>query len=305
MVRKYDPVLLPTFKNFKEAHAATGISKSSYLEIKRRRPDLPWPVPKKGKPVRFTAEQMIQFANAKEACFGLGISRGAYFKAKLKTPHLPWPKEERFKFDPAELAGYANVYDAMKKTGIKFNTYYKYRKRFPDLDWPRKKINRDKNQKDKYNLIELAQFATAKEAVETTGISLKYYNRLKNENPDLPWPKAKLGQPTVFDPAEISKFKNAKEAMLATGISYAHYTRLKRLHKNDFDWPKNKEELRLDRLQRYEQERLLESQQKQVKPKEIKNKQVCQHTHENTLARLKNELKNVKSHPLASLNFML
>ena len=303
MVRKYDPVVLSKFKNFKEAHAATGISKSSYLEIKRRCPDLPWPVPKKGKPVRVTAEQMIQFANAKEACFGLGISRGAYFKAKLKNPNLNWPKEERFMFDPAELATYENVYDAMKKTGIKFDTYYKYRKRFPDLDWPRKKINRDKNQKDKYNLVELAQFATPQEAVEKTGIALKYYSRLRKEHPDLPWPK--VGQPPVFDPAEISKFKDAKEAMLATGISYTHYTRLKRLHKNDFDWPKNKAELRLDRWQRYEQERLLESQQKQVKPKEIKNKQVCQHTHEKTLARIKNELKSVKKHPLQSLNFML
>ena len=264
---------------------------------------MPWPVPKKGKPVRVTAAQMIQFANAKEACFGLGISRGAYFKAKLKNPHLPWPKEERFKFDPAELAGYANVYDAMKKTGINFHTYYKYRKRFPDLDWPRKKINRDKNQKDKYNLLELAQFATAKQAVETTGICLKYYNLLKKENPELPWPKA--GQPTVFDPAEISKFKAPKEARLATGISYAHYTRLKRLHKNEFDWPKNKAELRLDRLKRYEQERLAEAQPKQVKQQEIKNKQVCQHTHEKTLARIKNELNNVKKHPLQSLNFML
>jgi hypothetical protein len=303
MVRKYDPVLLLKFKNFKEAHAATGISKSSYLEIKRRCPDLPWPVPKKGKPVRVTAEQMIQFANAKEACFGLGISRGAYFKAKLKSPHLPWPKDERFKFDPAELATYANVYDAMKKTGINFHTYYKYRKRFPDLDWPRKKINLNEHQKNKYNLLELAQFATAKEAVEKTGIALKYYSRLRKENPDLPWPE--VGQPTVYDPAEISKFKSPKEAMLATGISYSHYKRLKLWHKNEFDWPKNKVELRLDRLQRYEQERLAEAQQKQVKQKEIKNKQVCQHTHEKTLARMKNELKNVKKHPLASLNFML
>jgi hypothetical protein len=303
MVRKYDPVLLSTFKNFKEAHAETGISKSSYLEIKRKRPDLPWPVPKKGKQVRFTAEQMIQFANAKEACFGLGIARGTYFKAKLANPHLPWPKEERFKFDPAELAVYANVYDAMKKTGIKFNTYYKYRKRFPDLDWPRKRINRDKNQKDKYNLIELAQFATAKEAVEKTGIDLKYYNRLKRENPDLPWPKS--GQPTVFDPAEISKFKNAKEAILATGITKESYSRLKKLYKNDFDWPKNKVELRLDRLQRYEQECLAEGKPTQVKPQQVKPQQVCQHTHEKTLSRIKNELKNVKKHPLQSLNFML
>ena len=303
MVRKYDPVLLLKFKNFKEAQAETGISKSSYLEIKRRCPDLPWPVSKKGKPARVTAYQMIQFANAKEACFGLGISRGAYFKAKLKNPHLPWPKQERFKFDPTELACYANVYDAMKKTGINFHNYYKYRKRFPNLDWPRKKINLDEKQKYKYNLIELAQFATAKEAVETTGICLKYYNRLKKENTDLPWPKA--GQPTVFDPAEISKFKSPKEARLATGISYSHYIRLKRRHKNEFYWPKNKAELRLDRLQRYEQERLAESQQKQVKQKEIKNKQVCQHTHEKTLARMKNELKTVKNHPLASLNFML
>jgi len=305
MVRKYDPVLLSKFQNFKEAQAATGISKSSYLEIKRRCPDLPWPVPKKGKPVKFTAEQMTQFANAKEACFGLGMSRGAYFKAKLKNPHLPWPKEERFKFDAAELATYANVYDAMKKTGINFHTYYKYRKRFPGLDWPRKKMNLNEHQKYKYNLLELAQFATAKEAVETTGIDLKYYNRLRKEHPHLPWPEAKVGHPPVFDPAEISKFKSPKEARLATGISYSHYIRLKRWHKNEFDWPKNKAELRLDRLQRYEQERLAEAQTQQVKQKEIKNKQVCRHTHEKTLARVKNELKNVKKHPLASLNFML
>jgi hypothetical protein len=303
MVRKYDPVLLSKFKNFKEAHAATGISKSGYIENRTKYPELPWPKNKKGRQVKHTPEQMTQFANAKEACFGLGISHWTYYKAKFNNPHLPWPKESRGKFDPAELACYANVYEAMKKTGIKFDNYYKYRKKYPDFNWPRKKYKLDKNQKNRYDLNELSKFATAKEAVEATGIDLKYYHHLKRKYPDLPWPKS--GQPTVFDPAEISKFKNAKEAMLATGISYPHYTRLKRLHKNEFDWPKNKAELRLDRLQRYEQERLLESQQKQVKPKEIKNKQVCQHTHEKTLARIKNELKTVKKHPLQSLNFML
>jgi hypothetical protein len=303
MARKYDPVLLSKFKNFKEAHAATGICKSSYIENRSKNPHLNWPKHKKGKPIKHTAEQMVQFASPKEACFGLGIARKTYYDAKRKNPHLNWPKETRGKFDPAELAGYANVYEAMKKTGIKFDNYYKYRKKYPDFNWPRKKYNLDKNQKNRYDLNELSKFATAKEAVETTGIDLKYYQHLKRKYPDLPWPKS--GQPTVFDPAEISKYKDAKEAVLATGISYAHYTRLKRLHKNAFDWPKNKVELRLDRLQRYEQERLAEAKPPKVKPQQVKPPQVCQHTHEKTLARIKNELKTVKKHPLQSLNFML
>jgi hypothetical protein len=222
MARKYDPVLLSKFKNFKEAHAATGISKSSYFEIKRKRPDLPWPVNKKGKPARFTAEQIIQFANAKEACAALKICRDTYQKAKKNNPQLPWPKTTRHKFDAAELAGYASVYDAMRKTGIKYNNYYKYRKKFPNFNWPKKQR--------KYDINQVVSFKSSKEANQKIGISSRRYHELKRTNKDLNWPKNKkelyLESLKKYNQKDLLKYKNCSEAVRQAGITRHIYEKL-------------------------------------------------------------------------------
>jgi hypothetical protein len=285
MARKYDPVLLASFKNFTEANEKTGVSKSSYFENKRKYPDLPWPKQKKGKPFMFTAEQMIQFANAKEACDALNICRDTYQKAKKDNPHLPWPKTTRHKFDPAELAGYVSAHDAMRKTGIKYNNYYKYRKKFPQFNWPKKQRN----------------------------ISSRRYHELKKTNKDLNWPEKKCGQPKKFDPAEISKFSCFNDAKNATGISINQYRFLKRKYKNDYVWPKNRNEIYLESLKEYNPKDLLKYKNcsEAVRQAGItrhiyenlvgKNKKINLISNEVRLEKWKKELENSPRHPLSSL----
>jgi hypothetical protein len=207
MARKYDPVLLSQFKSFKEAHAATGIDQRSYFRNRKKYPDLDWPTLKKGRHLKYTAEQLLQFSSPKQACFELGICRETFSKLKKNNPHLTWPKEYRTKFDPAELANYANVHDAMNKTGIRYNNYYKYRKKYPDLDWPKPKPLFDPE--------EISKYKNAKEAELATGISYYYYVKLKKlyEN-DFDWPKNPLDKESLAK-ANHKKTKKIKEINLS------------------------------------------------------------------------------------------